>query len=54
MIEGNLSFELQTFSLKQYTVTRLLWSLIFCCDINIQNMESVDSYNNFLYEIEVY
>ena len=54
MKEGNLSFELQTFYLKQGLVTRVLWSVMFCCDINIESKESMDSYKNFVYQVEDY
>ena len=34
MIKWYLSFESQPFCLNQSSVTRVLWSLIFCCDIS--------------------
>ena len=46
MIEGNFSFERQTVSPKQGSVTRVLWSVMFCGDVNIQSEEGIDSYNN--------
>ena len=36
-MEWNLSFERQTFSLKEESVTKVLWSVMFCLDINIQS-----------------
>jgi RAB protein geranylgeranyltransferase component A len=49
-----ISFELQKFSLKQDSVTRILWSVMFCCDLNVQTKESIDNYNNFVYQVEVH
>ena len=49
MLDGYLSFESQTFSLQQGTVTRVLRSVMFCCYMNIKRKESFESYNNFIY-----
>jgi len=53
MKDGNFSFERQTVSPKQGSVTSVLWSVMFCCDVNIQSEEGADIYNNSVYIAEV-